>query len=161
MLLAFFIISQIYCIKIDTSKKRNDIYTYMTVSCQILGHIWQIKLKNRKMIRGSLCPGLFYCFLKGHSLWIFFVLVYQEIYCFGSVHENTGFWKMHRSAYRVQLPEKQLNANMRLDKLRFCRYSSHNLKSLMVICQSLKWGANLPFWHKCKLIGMKTISWIH
>ena len=22
----------------------------------------------------------------------------------GSVHKNTGFWKMHRSAYRVQLP---------------------------------------------------------
>ena len=23
---------------------------------------------------------------------------------FRSVHKNTGFWKMHRSAYRVQLP---------------------------------------------------------
>ena len=34
--------------------------------------------------------------------------------CFivGSVHKNTGFWKMHRSAYRVQLPEIYFNVKM-------------------------------------------------
>ena len=33
---------------------------------------------------------------------ILLVLVYWEILFFWSVHMNTGFWKMHRSAYWVQ-----------------------------------------------------------
>ena len=67
---------------IHIQKTKWHIYVYDCKLSDLEAHLVD-KAENRKMIRGSLCQGLINCFLRGHSLWIFFVLVYQEIFYFG------------------------------------------------------------------------------
>ena len=77
----------------------------MTVGYQIPEHILMPELKKKRRLKDHFDPDLTHILVDRSFIMDTHIPgLSGRCFIIGSVHKNTGFWKMHRSAYRVQLP---------------------------------------------------------